>query len=53
MISIVYFCVAKRCLPILIYHWEKVNEMWLSEKEDFYSHLYMEDITDVDYKSLG
>ena len=28
---------------------EKFNETSLSEKEDFYSHLNMEDITDVDY----
>ena len=28
--------------------WEKLNEI-LSEKEDFYSHLNMENITDVDY----
>ena len=29
--------------------WEKLNEKLLSEKEDFYSHLSMEDITDTDY----
>ena len=29
--------------------WEKFNETALPEKEDFYSHLYMEDITDADY----
>ena len=29
--------------------WEKFNETSLPEKEDFYSHLTMEDITDVDY----
>ena len=29
--------------------WEKFNETSLLEKEDFYSHLYMKDITDVDY----
>ena len=29
--------------------WEKFNETSLPEKEDFYSHLNMEDITDVDY----
>ena len=29
--------------------WEKFNETSLPEKENFYSHLYMEDITDVDY----
>ena len=29
--------------------WEKFNELSLLEKEDFYSHLNMEDITDADY----
>ena len=29
--------------------WEKFNETSLHEKEDFYSHLNMEDITDADY----
>ena len=29
--------------------WEKFNKTFLSEKEDFYSHLNMEDITDTDY----
>ena len=29
--------------------WEKFNEISLLEKEDFYSHLNMEDITDADY----
>ena len=29
--------------------WEKFNETSLPEKEDFYSHLIMEDITDADY----
>ena len=29
--------------------WEKFNETSLSEKEDFYSHLNMENITDADY----
>ena len=29
--------------------WEKFNEISLLEKEDFYSHLNMEDITDGDY----
>ena len=29
--------------------WEKFNETSLPEKEDFYSHLNMEDITDDDY----
>ena len=30
-------------------HWKKINETSLPEKEDFYSHLNMEDITDADY----
>ena len=30
-------------------HWEKFNETTLPEKEHFYSHLNMEDITDADY----
>ena len=29
--------------------WEKLNKTSLSEKEDFYSYLNMEDITDADY----
>ena len=29
--------------------WEKLNEKTLPEKEDFYCHLKMEDITDSDY----
>ena len=29
--------------------WEKFNETSLSEKEDFYSHLNLEDISDPDY----
>ena len=29
--------------------WETFNETSLPEKEDFYSHLNMEDTTDVDY----
>ena len=28
--------------------WKKFNETMLFEKEDFYSHLNMEDITDAD-----
>ena len=30
-------------------NWEKFNEIWLPEKEDFYNHLNMENITDIDY----
>ena len=29
--------------------WKKFNETLLPEKEDFYSHLNMEDIIDADY----
>ena len=29
--------------------WELFNETSLPEKEDFYSHLNIEDITDADY----
>ena len=29
--------------------WKKFNETLLLEKEDFYSHLNMEDISDADY----
>ena len=29
--------------------WEKFSEVSLPKKEHFYSHLYMEDITDADY----
>ena len=29
--------------------WEKLNETTLPEKEQFYSNLNMEDITDADY----
>ena len=32
-----------------MYDWEKFNETSLPEKENFYSNLYMEDITDADY----
>ena len=30
-------------------NWEKFNETTLPEKEDFYSHLNIEDVTDGDY----
>ena len=30
-------------------NWEKLNEILLPEKEEFYIHLNMEDITDADY----
>ena len=31
-------------------NWEKYNEVSLQEKEEFYSHLNMEDIADADFK---
>ena len=34
-----------------MYDWEKFRENSLPEKEDFYSHLNMEDIADADYKN--
>ena len=30
-------------------HWKKFKENLLPKKENFYSHLNMEDITDADY----
>ena len=33
--------------------WEKFNYISLTEKEDFYSHLNMEDITNAENKKLG
>ena len=30
--------------------WQKIDEISLPDKEAFYSHLNMEDITDVDYR---
>ena len=30
--------------------WEKINEITLPKKEDFYSYLNMENIIDTDYK---
>ena len=32
-----------------MHDWEKLNKTSLPEKEDFYNHLNMEDIIDVDY----
>ena len=32
--------------------WKKFNETLLPEKEDFYSHLNMEDITDAEYTQV-
>ena len=40
----------ERCFPYeYMDNWEKLNEASLPEKEDSYSHLNMEDITDADY----
>ena len=39
--------VAKKCLSLWKDNWEKFNETSLPGKEDFYSHLNMEDITDA------
>ena len=39
----------KKYLPLLIYEWEKSDDKSLPEKENFYSHLNLEDITDADY----
>ena len=39
----------KRCLPYeYMDDWEKLNKTSLPEKDDFYIHLIMEDITDAD-----
>ena len=47
--TIIKVTVVKRCLSLWIYgYWEKFNET-LAEKDDFYSYLNMEDITDAGY----
>ena len=43
-----FYCCEKCDLYEYMDDWEKFNETFLSEKEDFYSHLNMEDITDAD-----
>ena len=43
MISLFY------CYEKVLDEWKKFNETSLPEKEDFYSHLNMEDITDADH----
>ena len=50
-ISLFYCCEKVFILTSIwmIGKWEKFNETTLTEKEDFYSHLSMEDIIDVDY----
>ena len=42
----VYFDVGKE---LIMDDWEKLNETSLPDKEDLYSNLNMEDITDADY----
>ena len=42
----------KKSLPLLIYEWEKSDDKSLPEKENFYSHLNLEDITDADYSHV-
>ena len=39
----------RKCVYQYEYDSKKFNETSLSQKEDFYSHLSMEDITDADY----
>ena len=50
-VNLFYFCV--RCLGVYLYEyisdWEKFNETSLPEKDYFYSHLNMSNITDADY----
>ena len=44
------FIATKRCLSLWINGWlGKIQEASLPEKEDFYGHLNMGDITDADY----
>ena len=38
-----------KCATEYVDDWEKFNKTSLPEKEDFYNHLNMEDITDADY----
>ena len=51
MIAISFFYLYKKVFILAKYmgNWEKFNEMSLPKKEDFYSHLNMEDVTDADY----
>ena len=47
--SLFYYC-KKGVYPYeYMDDWENFNEKSLSEKEDFYNHLNMKDITDADY----
>ena len=47
-ISLFYYC-EKVFTHANTNDWEKMNEISLSEKEDFYSYLNMKDITDAKY----
>ena len=51
MITIsLFYCCKKEFILINIWMiWKKFNETLLPEKEDFYSHLNMDDITDTGY----
>ena len=49
MISLFYQCEKGVYLYENMYYWKILNETSLPEKEDFYSHLDIEDITDADY----
>ena len=51
MISIsLFYCCEKVFTHRNIFDmWENFNEISLPEKENFYSHINMEDITDADY----
>ena len=45
-----FYCCKKWVYPYeCMADWEKFNETSLPKKEDFYSHLNIEDITDTDY----
>ena len=47
------FLFRKRVYPLgYMNDWEKLNETSLPEKEDFYSHLNMEYITDRDFVKI-
>ena len=50
MTKSLFYCYEKVFIPYrYMDNWEKFNETSLPEKEDFYNHLNMEDITDGDY----
>ena len=46
----VFYCCEKVYPYEYMDDWEKLNETSLPEKENFYSHLNMEDTTDADYE---